>query len=559
MKKLYFTILLLLIGVPLHAGAYTISDSGLSVSNNILLEPAKIDFSIGKLETKTFDIHITNLTSSTKTFAVTIKDVVPSDDEEEVVKVLESVPKIANYVVPEISQFTLRPGEVIKLPVRVRTDLSIDSGGYSAGVFVTDISKSEGFEANFRSSLGVLTFIKVGDDVREAGLLSDFRTADDRKVYFGGQIPLVFTFENEGNVHLNPYGQITVRNLFGSEVEVSEVSPWFVLPQSMRSNRAVNLDTEWKFGKYTINLEMNRGYDNEIDRETIHIYVFSWRVTALVLIALLILIAVVKRYRRINKGNSGRGVWFTLYIILLIIALAFIITYKAKAEVATSTNYILERDSINIAGSNSTSTNYIIEDTVGEVATGRSTSTNYVLNAGYQQLDATVLTITAPSDVSLSSDIHPINGGQSNGSATWTVVTNSANGYSLSIKASSDPAMAKIGGGDSFADYTPLTADPDYTWSVPSGSYEFGYSPNGDDISSKWKNDGVSDCNSGSNITDLVCWDGPSTSNVLIATDTGGNYPDGATTTVNFRAESNSGTPESGDYRATLTLTALAL
>ena len=72
-------------------------------------------------------------------------------------------------------------------------------------------------------------------------------------------------------------------------------------------------------------------------------------------------------------------------IIMLIISGLFSGLHTASAYIASSTNYRLERDSINFSGTRSTSSNYLAEDTLGEVGTGRGTSTNYRVEAGYQQ------------------------------------------------------------------------------------------------------------------------------------------------------------------------------
>jgi len=71
----------------------------------------------------------------------------------------------------------------------------------------------------------------------------------------------------------------------------------------------------------------------------------------------------------------------------------------------SSTNYLINWDSINIGGSDySSSTNYQMLDTLGELATGRSSSTNFQISAGYRQgiTDPSILqfTVSAQKDSS---------------------------------------------------------------------------------------------------------------------------------------------------------------
>ncbi len=227
------------------------------------------------------------------------------------------------------------------------------------------------------------------------------------------------------------------------------------------------------------------------------------------------------------------------------------------AQAMQSSNYRIESDSINFGGGLSTSSNYTLESTAGEIATGESGSASYNLKAGYQQMHTAYISISGATAVTLSPTIPGVGGGTSNGSTTVTVITDSAAGYSLSIKASQSPAMQK--GGDSILDYN-TTGDPDYSFTTNATDSHFGYSPSGVNIVQRFKDDGVSACNTGSNDTALACWEGLTTSDVTIAQSTSSNHPLGATTTINFRVGIGGSVIQlAGTYIATTTLTALAL
>ncbi|MEY2665429.1 MAG: hypothetical protein RLZZ480_534 [Candidatus Parcubacteria bacterium] len=234
----------------------------------------------------------------------------------------------------------------------------------------------------------------------------------------------------------------------------------------------------------------------------------------------------------------------------------FLCVQLGFAQVATSTNYQLQSDSINFGGGLSTSTNYTQESTFGEVATGNGTSTNYNLYGGYQQMQEVYLSLTAPADVILSPNLAGITGGTSNGSTTVTVTTDGPAGYSLLIASENNPAMRS--GANTIDDYDE-GADADYSFVVTSGTADFGFSPSGVDIVPYFKDNG-SLCGLGSLDTPLACWAGLLTSGVTIAEANGSNHPDGATTTMYFRVGVGSGANViSGVYTATTTLTALPL
>ena len=241
--------------------------------------------------------------------------------------------------------------------------------------------------------------------------------------------------------------------------------------------------------------------------------------------------------------------------IIVIISLAVAI-YPVLAYVASSTNYRIQSDSINVGGVRQTSTNYMSEDTIGEISSGVSSSTNYKLKAGYQQMQEVYIALSVPSQVVMSPAIGGVSGGQSNGIATTTVITDSPSGYTLSVKAGASPALATSS--YSFADYTPsIVGTPDYSWSIPATSSEFGFTPEGSDIVQKFLDNG-SVCNAGSNDTTDACWYNFSTSYETIAQTYSANHPNGTQTIVKFRAESGTQHIQvAGEYQATITFTAI--
>lgn len=248
------------------------------------------------------------------------------------------------------------------------------------------------------------------------------------------------------------------------------------------------------------------------------------------------------------------------YIALMVLmhGMAIVTHTHVVAQVMQSSSYRIESDSMNMGGGRSTSSTYVLEDTVGEVATGDSESATYKLGAGYQHTLIDYLSLSASPDITLSPTLGGLTGGTSNGSTTITVITDSAAGYQLTIAASNSPAMQSALG-NTIPNYVPGGADPDFAFTVLAGDERFGYSPEGTDIATRFKDNGAV-CNLGSGDTSLACWDGITTSAAEFARRTGPNHPDGSTTTLRFRVGlgSNAMVTE-GTYYATTTVTALPL
>jgi hypothetical protein len=243
--------------------------------------------------------------------------------------------------------------------------------------------------------------------------------------------------------------------------------------------------------------------------------------------------------------------------ILISVIAAIIFSQPLLAAVMESTNYSIDRDSVNFGGGASGSANYSQENTLGEVGTGFSDSANFSLRAGYQQMDQVFISISTVSDVVLSPAIDGTVGGTANGSATVTVTTDNPLGYELYIKASSSPAL--VSGANFFDDYTPVGADPDFGFSVAASDAEFAFSPEGNDVASEYLDNGAT-CNVGLLDTVNSCWRGLTTANELIAESNTNNQPAGTDTVIKFRVESGaSNLQAAGVYTATTTVTAISL
>lgn len=174
----------------------------------------------------------------------------------------------------------------------------------------------------------------------------------------------------------------------------------------------------------------------------------------------------------------------------------------------------------------------------------------------------TELTISSPSDVTLSPTIAGMTGGKGTGSATWTVTTNNLAGFAMSIKASTDPAL-KSAQGNSFADYTQAGTVPDFTWDVAAADSEFGYTVEPhtvEDTVQAFKDDGSVCGGTGTANAADKCWKGLTTSDFTVISRSHETPQAGEAETVKFEAESGSSHYQvQGSYSAVVTVTAVTL
>ncbi len=190
----------------------------------------------------------------------------------------------------------------------------------------------------------------------------------------------------------------------------------------------------------------------------------------------------------------------------------------------------------------------------------------YVLNAGYQQMNETFLSISLVNDVILEPGVGII-ANNSVASELLRVRSDNPAGYNLYVKTTQSPALQKIGGGNNFSDYTPTTPAMPEIWSVDSGQSQFGYSlydlAGGDVSDGDWGT--ADDCGN----TTTGDPDGPggaeqlydalTTSNRMVAQRTERTSETGSDIVFCFAAGTNDGLVEFGAYQAPIVVTAIAL
>ena len=258
--------------------------------------------------------------------------------------------------------------------------------------------------------------------------------------------------------------------------------------------------------------------------------------------------------KNINFSHKSK---YTVFFSFLMISFLIYPYDRSFAAVMGSATYKIQSDSVNVGGQDSSSGTYNLGDTTGEVATGDSASSTYKMKAGYQQMQADpYIAISSPSDLALTS-IGGLSNQVSEGTVSWLVTTDNIAGYSLSIASTTAPALKSAF--DSFTDYTPAGADPDYNYNNLPANSSFGFSAEGTEAIDRFKDNGVL-CNAGTGETVSKCWDGLSVTPKAIAGSVTSNHPSGATVTARVRAENGANHVQSaGNYAVTLVVTAVTL
>jgi hypothetical protein len=146
---------------------------------------------------------------------------------------------LAGWIEVTDAPITVGAGDTVRLPFIIRPPKNAPPGGHYAAILVGNqpvIDPSAGSSIAVSSLISSLIFARVQGDVDERGGIRDFYS--DKYFYQEPIVSLSLRFENEGNVHLLPQGDIAIYNMWGKErgiIPVNQKTTFGnVLPKSVR-------------------------------------------------------------------------------------------------------------------------------------------------------------------------------------------------------------------------------------------------------------------------------------------------------------------------------------
>lgn len=276
---------------------------GTAVKGDFVVGPGKTEVTINPGEEKIVNIIVTNRMGVDRVFNLEVEDFAGSSDIKQPIVLLgdERGPySLRDYLILSEYSFVLKHGERATVPVKVSIPPDAEAGGRYGSVVISTATtpdkegkqKASGSTALI-TRIGTLFFVTVPGDVKKSGVLKEFNTVNGKKLFSSGKIDFQILYENTGNIHLSPYGEIRVRNILGKEVGRIIIDPWFAMPKSVRL-REVGWDRKYMLGLYTAELSVNRGYDDIIDSDSIRFFVFPWKIAMPALIVLVLILIIIR-------------------------------------------------------------------------------------------------------------------------------------------------------------------------------------------------------------------------------------------------------------------------
>jgi len=244
---------------------------------------------------------------------------------------------LAKWITFDPSPITLTPGQMANLSFAINVpEENVQPGGHYGSIMLsTSPAGDDGIGVGVASQLATIILVRISGEIREVGNIAEFGFVEPKTWYNHLPIDFFMRFENAGNTHLRPTGNLIITDWFGRRVESVKVNPDFksVLPMSVRkyefgwnkgtlNEELSGLQKEWRafaLGKYKAQLLINYGSTNQIIVDEREFFVWPWRLMIIGgagFLTLLILLTVfkyaydrslVKKYEKMQRSSKPKA------------------------------------------------------------------------------------------------------------------------------------------------------------------------------------------------------------------------------------------------------------
>ncbi len=193
---------------------------GISVDQTSIAFDANID------EAQEFVIKVTNSSEKVQEINIGVMDYVIKDDNElEFKQEFDENTGLRNWISSEKENITLEPNQAEEITFVFVAPDSAPVGSHHGVVYFRSNLDNRG-DITVQGQIAVHILVNVKGETYASGRVNSF----DIPFFVVKNIDYVTEFENMGNIHYVPYGEVVVRNIFTKKEETYKYDKHFVFP-----------------------------------------------------------------------------------------------------------------------------------------------------------------------------------------------------------------------------------------------------------------------------------------------------------------------------------------
>jgi len=201
------------------------------------------------------------------------------------------------------TKFTLQPGQKQNLDYFIQVPGDARPGGHYAAIVYAPETKAgaTGTGSTVNSQLGSIFYITVNGPIKEQALITKF-FANPFQEY--GPVNVLTQLKNLGDLHIAPKGTVTVTGLFFNQTQ--NLPTHNIFPQASRDFSNAFGQT-LMVGRYKAVLLASYGVNNNLPlMATVYFWIFPWRITLVIVLAIVALILAALYLRKRKKDDSEK-------------------------------------------------------------------------------------------------------------------------------------------------------------------------------------------------------------------------------------------------------------
>lgn len=292
------------IGVYTHAHAQQqLTVQGLTIT------PPNIAVKMSPGDAKEGTLGLINESDQLMTFGTGVFDFVVNDDEgtPQVLPqgvVLNNKYSAASWLAVYPPQFTIKPHERINLTYYMQVPVNASAGGHYAAIVFQPLSKgsAQGSGASIQTQVATLVYFTIKGTIKEGAEVTRF-SAPQFQEY--GPVQVTTQIKNGGDIHINPQGAVTVKNMFGHIVDVVSLPTRNIFPGNVSLIYRTSVGKQLMMGRYTATLLASYGTGNNLPlTATVEFWVFPWKIALIIILILAASILGYIYWKRRNREQS---------------------------------------------------------------------------------------------------------------------------------------------------------------------------------------------------------------------------------------------------------------
>jgi len=195
-------------------------------SQGIAVDQTSIVFDVDTGEVQKFIVEIKNISNEEQKIEIDAMDyIVENDNQITLQKDIDVDTGLRDWIEVQDKNIILAPSEAKEITFTVNTPQEALIGSHHGAVIFRTEPSGDG-AVKVQGQIGVHVLINVKGNTHASGYISKF----DIPFVASGLVEYTAEFENTGNIHYVPYGDVVVHNIFTKNEQKYEYEKHFVFP-----------------------------------------------------------------------------------------------------------------------------------------------------------------------------------------------------------------------------------------------------------------------------------------------------------------------------------------